>query len=82
MEAKWKKVIPTKSIINLMLNRHIIKVEYMRKKDMQKYGFKCRPLVLTLDNSYQIFSVSNNEANEAGALQFYRSDIEQTITTK
>jgi hypothetical protein len=82
MKTKWKKVMPTKSVFKNMLGQHIIKVEYMKKKDMQKYGFKQKPVVITLDNSYQIFALSDNEATDAGALQFHRSDIEQTITTK
>ena len=53
---------------NLLLNRKIIKVEYLSNEEASDMGWYSRPVALLLDNGVWIFPSADDEGNNGGAL--------------
>ena len=59
----WKKRAE-----KLLLNKKIVKVEWMSKADANDMGWSDRPVCLLLDDNNWIFAMRDDEGNDAGAL--------------
>ena len=53
-----------------LLNKRIIKVEYMSKQEAEQYDWYCRPITFILDDGTRIIPQSDDEGNNGGALWF------------
>ena len=51
-----------------LVNRRIIAVRYMTKKEADNMGFISRSVVIQLDDGNLVFPVADDEGNDAGAL--------------
>ena len=64
-----------------LLNKRIIKVEYMSKKEANHYDWFHRPVTFILDDGTRIIPQSDDEGNSGGALWFGTKDVESLIPT-
>ena len=77
---KTIELVWTKRAENLLLNRKIVKVKYLKTEEVEKIfgypGHRC--LAFMLDNNVWVFPSQDDEGNEAGAL-FTTSEALPTI---
>ena len=52
----------------LLLNRKIVKVEWMNTKEVDEIGWHSRPVCMQLDDGTWIFPMADDEGNDGGAL--------------
>lgn len=52
----------------LLINRKIVKVEYMGDDDATEMGWYGRPIAMLLDNGVWIYPSADDEGNNGGAL--------------
>ena len=62
-EDRW-----TKAASDQLKGRKIVRVRYMTAAEADELGWRCRPLVLHLDDGNLIFSSEDDEGNDGGAL--------------
>tara|TARA_Y100000004_G_C8956028_1_gene430876 strand:- start:4532 stop:4765 length:234 start_codon:yes stop_codon:yes gene_type:complete len=58
----------TKKAEKLLLNRKIVKVEWMGKNEADNIGWSSKPVCILLDNDMWIFPMADDEGNDGGAL--------------
>ena len=58
----------TEKAEKLLLNRKIVKVEWMGKDEADHIGWYSKPVCLLLDNDMWIFPMRDDEGNDGGAL--------------
>ena len=52
----------------VLLNKRIIKVEYMTAKESDDYMWNNRPITFVLDDGTRIIAQSDDEGNDGGAM--------------
>ena len=62
-DNKWNKVAE-----DLLLNRKIVKVRYMTKKESKEMIWDKRPVCFLLDNGTWVYPSMDDEGNNGGAL--------------
>tara|TARA_R100000988_G_scaffold22206_1_gene10950 strand:+ start:11183 stop:11443 length:261 start_codon:yes stop_codon:yes gene_type:complete len=58
----------TKYAKKRLLNRKIVKVEYMTSKECNKYMWYKRPITFILDNGTRVIAMQDDEGNDGGVL--------------
>jgi hypothetical protein len=58
----------TEKAEKLLLNRKIVKVEWMGKDEAHNIGWSSQPVCILLDNGMWIFPMRDDEGNDGGAL--------------
>ena len=58
----------TKYAKKRLLNRKIVKVEYMTSKECNKYMWYKRPITFILDNGTRVIARQDDEGNDGGVL--------------
>ena len=67
-KIKTKNWQVNEDIKKILLNRKIVEVRYLDKNEVAGLLWNKSAVVLVLDNGVQIFPMSDNEGNDAGAL--------------
>ena len=62
-----------------LLNKRIIKVEYMSKNEANQYDWNDRPVTFILDDGTRVIPQSDDEGNSGGALWFGTKDEESLM---
>tara|TARA_R100001594_G_scaffold62715_1_gene97085 strand:+ start:393 stop:629 length:237 start_codon:yes stop_codon:yes gene_type:complete len=62
------KDIWTKKAEDILLNRKIVKIEYMSERESDEMYWDKRPVCMLLDNGVWIFPSQDDEGNDGGAL--------------
>ena len=62
-----------------LLNKRIIKVEYMSKNEANQYDWNDRPVTFILDDGTRVIPQSDDEGNSGGALWFGNKDEESLM---
>ena len=62
-----------------LLNKRIIKVEYMSKKEAKDYDWYHRPVTFILDDWTRVIPQSDDEGNSGGALWFGNKNEESLM---
>lgn len=65
VEKHW-----TKQAEAILVNRKIVKVEYLSQDECENTGWYSRPLVIFLDNGTHIVIQSDDEGNDGGAIYY------------
>ena len=68
-----------KTANDLLLNRKIIKVEYMGSEEAEKSMWYSRPVRIILDDGTNILPMSDDEGNDGGALWLGNKDGEEVL---
>ena len=68
-----------KTANDLLLNRKIIKVEYMGSEEAEKSMWYSRPVRIILDDGTNILPMSDDEGNDGGALWLGSKDKEDIL---
>ena len=68
-----------KTANDLLLNRKIIKVEYMGTKEAEKTMWHNRPVRIILDDGTNILPMADDEGNDGGALWLGNKDGENVL---
>ena len=63
IEQKWTKKAKT-----ILLNKKIIKVEYLTQKESEEMNWSNRPLCFMMDDGTWIIPSTDDEGNNGGAL--------------
>ena len=64
-----------------LLNKRIIKVEYMSKKEAKHYDWYQRNITFKLDDGTRVIPQADYEGNDGGVLWFGTKDEESLIPT-
>ena len=59
----------------MLLNKKIVKVEYMPVKESEHMMWSYQPVCLLLDDGKWIFPMADDEGNDAGALAVGNKDV-------
>ena len=59
----------------VLLNKRIVKVEYMSVKESDDMMWSYQPVCLLLDDGKWIFPMADDEGNDAGALAVGNKDV-------
>ena len=57
-----------KKISDQLVGRHIVKIEYCSKKEMEHQGWHNQPVQILLDNGIWLTPTSDDEGNNGGAI--------------
>ena len=76
LKFDWTKLAETK-----LLGKQITRVEYMSGKEAERLGWSNRPLCLQLDKDSWIWSMMDDEGNDAGAMFHINPDDEEEEST-
>ena len=68
-----------KTANDLLLNRKIVKVEYMGSEEAEKSMWYSRPVRIILDDGTNILPMSDDEGNDGGALWLGNKDGEEVL---
>ena len=68
-----------KTANDLLLNKKIIKVEYMGTKEAEDTMWHNRPVRIILDNGTNILPMTDDEGNDGGALWLGNKDGENVL---
>ena len=68
-----------KTANDLLLNRKIIKVEYMGSEEAEKSMWYSRPVRIILDDGTNILPMRDDEGNDGGALWLGSKDGEEVL---
>ena len=68
-----------KTANDLLLNRKIVKVEYMGSEEAEKSMWYSRPVRIILDDGTNILPMSDDEGNDGGALWLGNKDREDIL---
>ena len=68
-----------KTANDLLLNKKIIKVEYMGTKEAEDTMWHNRPVRIILDDGTNILPMSDDEGNDGGALWLGNKDREDIL---
>jgi len=73
-EERW-----TEEASRVLLNRKIVKVEYLSEKDIDGYGWSKRPITFWLDDGTWIQAQMDDEGNDGGVLFFAKNNEDQGV---
>ena len=62
-----------------LLNKRIIKVEYMSKQEAKDYMWDNRPITFMLDDGTRVIPQADDEGNDGGAVWFGNNDEESIM---
>ncbi len=74
IEERW-----TEEASRVLLNRKIVKVEYLSKKEIDEYGWGKRPITFWLDDGTWIQAQMDDEGNDGGVLYFAKTQEDQGV---
>ena len=63
----------------LLLNKKIIKVEYMDSKEAKNAMWDNRPVRIILEDGTNIFPMRDDEGNDGGALWLGNHDLDEVL---
>ena len=63
----------------ILLNKRIIKVEYMSLKEADNYMWNNRPITFILDDGTRIIAQMDDEGNDGGVLWYGTEDDEGVL---
>jgi hypothetical protein len=63
----------------LLLNKKIIKVEYMDSKEAKNAMWDNRPVRIILEDGTNIFPMRDDEGNDGGALWLGNNDLDEVL---
>ena len=69
----------TKIASNVLLNRSIVKVEYMEDKECNNYMWYKKPITFILDNGTRVIAMQDDEGNDGGVLTCLTHDKEEIL---
>ena len=72
--AYWNKVAQ-----NTLLGRRILKVEYMKSNECNKYDWYKRPITFILDNGTRVIAMQDDEGNDGGVLTCLTESKEEVL---
>ena len=78
MKKNYTKIW-NKTANDLLLNRKIIKVEYMGSEEAEKSMWYSRPVRIILDDGTNILPMRDDEGNDGGALWLGSKDGEEVL---
>ena len=81
-KIKTKNWQGNEDIKKVLLNRKIVGVRYMDEVEVEGLGWYKQAIVLILDNGVQIFPMSDDEGNNAGALATTDKRLETIPTAR
>ena len=64
---------------NVLLNKRIVKVEYMSSKESDDYMWNNRPITFLLDDGTRIIAQMDDEGNDGGVLWYGTQDDEGVL---
>ena len=73
-EERW-----TEEASRVLLNRKIVKVEYLSEDAMDSYGWNNKPVTFWLDDGTWIQAQRDDEGNDGGALFFAKDNEDQGV---
>ena len=65
IERRWTKVAE-----GILLNKKIVKVEYLTKKECENWMWDSRPIAFQLDDGMWIIAQKDDEGNDGGVLYY------------
>lgn len=71
---KWNKVAE-----KMLLGRQIVRVEYMGKKECERYMWYNRPITFILDNGTRVIAMKDDEGNDGGVLTCLTKTKEEVL---
>lgn len=71
-ETRWRKTAK-----EVLLNRKIVAVEYLRVDETTEMGWYDRPIAFKLDNGIWVYPARDEEGNDGGVL--FTTDTERAI---
>ena len=74
LEKRWTKVAEKS-----LLNKRIIKVEYMSLKEADNYMWNNRPITFILEDGTRIIAQMDDEGNDGGVLWYGTEDDEGVL---
>ena len=63
----------------VLLNKRIVKVEYMTAKESNDYMWNNRPITFLLDDGTRIIAQMDDEGNDGGVLWYGTKDTEGVL---
>ena len=69
----------TKTAQKVLLNRSIIRVEYMKDKECNDYMWYKKPITFILDNGTRVIAMQDDEGNDGGVLTCLTEDKEEVL---
>ena len=74
LTERWTKVAE-----NVLLGRQIVRVEYMRQDECDRYMWDKRPITFVLDNNTRVIAMCDDEGNDGGVLTCLTKDKEEVL---
>ena len=74
LTKKWTKIAEKE-----LLNKRIIKVEYMEQEECEKYDWYKRPITFFLDDGTRVIAQMDDEGNDGGVLTCLTSKSEEVL---
>ena len=74
IEERW-----TEEASRVLLNRKIVKVEYLPEDAMDSYGWTKKPVTFWLDDGTWIQAQMDDEGNDGGGLFFAKDNEDQGV---
>ena len=74
IEERW-----TEEASRVLLNRKIVKVEYLPEDAMDSYGWTKKPVTFWLDDGSWIQAQMDDEGNDGGVLFFGKDNEDQGV---
>mgnify|MGYP003134404939 FL=1 len=69
VERRWTKVAES-----VLLNKKIVKVEYLTEKECENWMWDSRPIAFQLDDGMWIIAQRDDEGNDGGSLFYTNGD--------
>ena len=69
----------TKTAEKVLLNRSIIRVEYMKDKECNDYMWYKKPITFILDNGTRVIAMQDDEGNDGGVLTCLTDTKEEVL---
>ena len=64
---------------NALLGRQIVRVEYMKQDECDRYSWAKRPITFMLDNGTRVIAMCDDEGNDGGVLTCLTKDKEEVL---
>jgi|TARA_R100000664_G_C2731957_1_gene122278 hypothetical protein len=64
---------------NALLGRQIVRVEYMKQDECDRYYWDKRPITFMLDNGTRVIAMCDDEGNDGGVLTCLTKDKEEVL---
>ena len=71
VEKRWTKIAE-----NILLNKKIVKVEYLTKKECETNMWDKRPICFKLDDGTWIIAQQDDEGNDGGVLRYTKGNTD------